>query len=221
MNETQSLLMLLQAGPQSLRDWKDDEHPNTPAIDRLKISGFVNIAKHLDVIYQSDDVVFLLNGKRFELDTNEWTESTPGNPVFSYSNEYIPGWRREVSIRMGGKSQGTVDTSYIHSGFTRRIKNKAELTACLLNNSSLFSNPEEVVFDFRHPHCICHDQSSSGKFVECCFGLAGCNRWVHTSCVGLEFTSDEQLALLPPLVCPLCTHYLEGAGQSEFLHDKM
>ena len=51
------------------------------------------------------------------------------------------------------------------------------------------------------------------SYIECSFGHAGCNRWIHPECVGLGARSEQELTLLPRVICPFCAHYLEGVGQ--------
>ena len=156
-----------------------------------------------------------------DLGMKEGWSSIPTNVAYCYDNTPTEGWRREVAIRMSGKSKGNVDIHYVTPDKRRRFRSRPELHSYLsrTTNSSSFINN----FDFRTVFCMCHTPEDSRRsYLECSFGLAGCNRWLHPECVGLGSRSEQELALMPRVVCPYCTSFLEGTGElEEFLSSDM
>lgn len=82
------------------------------------------------------------------------------------------GWKREIVVRIGGKTKGTTEVVYTPDHDNRRLRSKQDLTNyCIRNNiSSTFMTR----FDFRNVFCVCHKaEESTVHYLECSFGLAG------------------------------------------------
>ena len=45
------------------------------------------------------------------------------------------------------------------------------------------------------------------------FRLAGCNGWIHPTCVGLGPKTEEELREMGKFTCPFCVTYLEASGE--------
>lgn len=184
--------------------------------DRLLMSGFAEVKSLL----QKKDVDSPSGRQRTpyvslgELGIAEgWTTSVT-NAAYCYDHNPAEGWRREVSIRMSGKSRGSIDIHYVTPDKTRRFRSRQDLQSYLtkINASSNFIN----AFDFRTLFCLCHDnEDPSRSFVECSYGLAGCNKWLHPECIGLGRRTDKELELMPKVICPYCAAYLKGTGELE------
>jgi hypothetical protein len=140
-----------------------------------------------------------------------WT-TIQTNAAYCYDNTPAEGWRREVAIRMSGKSRGSVDIHYVTPDKRRRFRSRQELQSYL----SRFAASVDFIhkFDFRAVFCLCHNNEDTRRsYLECSYGLAGCNRWVHPECVGLGVRSEQELSLMPKVICPCCAKYLEGTGE--------
>jgi hypothetical protein len=94
----------------------------------------------------------------------------------------------------------------------RRLKSRQALAEYLARSNLLAALLTR--FDFHKVYCVCHTtEDNSRPYLECSYGFAGCNQWVHPECVGLGRRSNEECSLLPRVVCPFCSHYLRGAGE--------
>jgi len=123
----------------------------------------------------------------------------------------MPGWTREVSVRVAGKSRGELDVHFV-SEQGKRLKSRQALAEYLARSNLLAALLTR--FDFHKVYCVCHTtEDNSRPYLECSYGFAGCNQWVHPECVGLGRRSNEECSLLPRVVCPFCSHYLRGAGE--------
>ena len=151
---------------------------------------------------------------------DDWhTLRGPSNPSYTYDDVPMIGWRKNVSVRMGGKSQGTLEVSYTPPDGKRRLKNKIELNEYLMrNNMSTFLATR---FDFRGVYCVCHEPEDGGSYLECSFGRAGCHGWLHPQCVGLGRLGEHELRRMATVVCPLCTVYLDSIGAHDFMRGKL
>jgi hypothetical protein len=185
-------------------------------IDKLNMDGFEGIQRFLDKYKlheggRRSDRPYISLG---DLGMIEGWTTILTNAAYCYDNTPAEGWRREVAIRMSGKSRGSTDIHYVTPDKSRRFRSRQELQSYLsrMSTSADFINK----FDFRAAFCTCHqNEDHSRSYLECSYGLAGCNRWVHPECVGLGVRSEQELALMPKVVCPLCTAYLESTGQLE------
>lgn len=133
--------------------------------------------------------------------------------TFVYCNNPLNGWEKHICLRLGGgKTRGRSDVRYVAPLTGRRLRSKPEL----LLHAERAGLPASFAdqFDFRQVFCVCQTpQSPHRNYLECSFGYCGCNSWVHPECVGLGHQSLEQLQHMGPVICPLCTAYLEGAGK--------
>jgi hypothetical protein len=48
------------------------------------------------------------------------------------------------------------------------------------------------------------------KYLECSYGKAGCNGWVHPHCVGLNIQTPLEIYGMENVICPYCAYYLDG-----------
>lgn len=53
--------------------------------------------------------------------------------------------------------------------------------------------------------------------MECFIGVGGCGGWVHPLCVGIRRRARKAF---DGVVCPLCTHYMQAAKQTDLLANK-
>lgn len=151
---------------------------------------------------------------------DDWhTQRGPTNPSYTYDDVPMVGWRKNVSVRMGGKSQGTLEVSYTSPDGKRRLKNKIELNEYLARNG--MSTFLATRFDFRGVYCVCHEPEDGGSYLECSFGRAGCHGWLHPQCVGLGRLGEHELRRMATVVCPLCTVYLDSIGAHDFMRGKL
>jgi hypothetical protein len=186
------------------------------ASERMAMSGFATLAKALPLVHPADVTMTLWGVDRFDM----WpTLQVATNPSYSYEDSPLPGWRKNICVRMGGKTQGTLDVTYSPPERSKRLRSKIELQAYLTryNLSMTLSNR----FDFRTVFCVCHANEDSGSYLECSYGRAGCNKWLHSQCVGLGRMNEKQLSEMETVICPLCTVYLESIGAHEFMKGKM
>jgi len=134
------------------------------------------------------------------------------NAAYCYDDAPFEGWRKEISVRMSGKSQGSLDIHYISKNRRRRFRSKNEIARYLSQNHLPLSDINR--FEFRSVFCVCHSaEDTSRNFLECSFGKTGCNRWMHPECVGLGFRTEHELKLLPRVTCPFCSAYLTETGE--------
>jgi Methyl-CpG binding domain len=183
--------------------------------DRMHMSGFAGIAKKLPSMHPADVTLTLWGLDKFEL----WpTQIVATNPSYTYEDNPLPGWSKNICVRMGGKLQGSLEITYCPPERTRRLRNKIEILAYLSRyNLSTYLTSR---FDFRSVFCVCHTPEDSGSYLECSFGRAGCNRWLHSHCVGLGKRKEGELRDMATVICPLCTLYLESIGASDYMKNK-
>jgi hypothetical protein len=176
------------------------------------MGGFAEVKKLLERTGKTPQQPYMSLG---DLGIAEGWTTIITNAAYCYDNTPAPGWRREVAVRMSGKSKGNTDIHYVTPDKSRRFRSRQELQTYLLriNNTSMaFLNS----FDFRTAFCVCHDiEDNSRSYLECSYGLAGCNRWLHPECVGLGTRSEQELELMPKVICPYCAAYLKGTGELE------
>jgi hypothetical protein len=184
--------------------------------ERMLMPGFGSIAKQLTVIHPADVTMTLWGVDRFEL----WPSLLVAtNPSYSYDDNPLPGWRKHICVQMGGKTQGTLTIAYSPPKSTRRLRSKLELQAYLVKCN--LSNSIINRFNYRTVFCVCHAPEDGRNYLECAFGRAGCNRWLHSECVGLGELTQGKLQEMGTFICPLCSVYLESIGASAFMKDKM
>jgi hypothetical protein len=183
--------------------------------DRMDMKGFAAVASALSYLHPND-VSLTLQGYE---NVDQWSNvSVTANPSFSYFDNPMPGWRKDILIRMGGKSQGSLDVVFCPPEGGRRLRTKMELQAYVAR----FSLSASMVhrFDYRTVYCVCHQPESKESYIECSFGRAGCNGWLHSQCVGLGKLGEMDLRAMETVVCPLCATYLRAIGADEFLENK-
>lgn len=145
-------------------------------------------------------------------DSNGNDTSSISNVVFKYNNNPMSGWKKEVKLRMAGKTKGKFDVSYINEKYERRLSSKGEVLQ-FVEEEKLHPSIGEK-FDFRSVFCVCQtSEDPCRNFIECSYGFCGCNAWIHPECVGLGARSEEDLQKMKKAICPFCSYYLEGAGQ--------
>jgi Methyl-CpG binding domain len=183
--------------------------------DRMHMSGFAGIARKLPTMHPADVTLTLWGLDKFDL----WpTQIVATNPSYTYEDNPLPGWSKNICVRMGGKLQGSLEITYCPPERTRRLRNKIEILAYLTRyNLSTYLTSR---FDFRSVFCVCHTPEDSGSYLECSFGRAGCNRWLHSHCVGLGKRKEGELRDMATVICPLCTMYLESIGASDYMKNK-
>jgi hypothetical protein len=139
---------------------------------------------------------------------------------FIYDDNPYPEWKRELILRLSGKSRGRTDIHYHHDH--RKFRGKTELQ-CYLD---AIRNPQQWEierFDFKPVFCVCQKcEDPFRNFMECSYGKCGCNAWIHPECVGFGSRNEHELKGLPRLVCPFCSVYLKGIGRADmFSRDHM
>lgn len=182
-------------------DVDNDIMMNHTSIKRLKMRGFYAIR---ELIAQNKSAL-----PNVELRDPETRKTT--NAAYCYDDTPIEGWRKEISVRMSGKSQGSLDIHYIAKSTNRRFRSQNEIARYLSQNNLPLIDIKR--FEFRSVFCVCHStEDSSRSFLECSFGRTGCNRWMHPECVGLGCRTEHELKLLPRVTCPFCSAYLTDTG---------
>lgn len=183
--------------------------------DRMHMLGFAGIAKKLSLMHPAEVTLSLWGLDQFE----HWaTQVVATNPSYTYEDNPLPGWSKNVNVRMGGKAQGSLEITYSPPERTKRLRSKIEILAYLARYN--LSSSLATRFDFRAVFCVCHTPEDSGSYLECSFGRAGCNRWLHSQCVGLGKRKEGELRNMRNVVCPLCTVYLESIGAYEYMKNK-
>ena len=173
----------------------------------LQIEGFEHMSKVINQVHPGDINILIYEGNRIHHDSIR--------PAFSYPDTPLPGWSKELMIRMAGASKGFNEISYLPPDRSRRIKNKHELIEFVSRNG--ITNSIVNKFDFRSCFCVCQKpEDSSSKYLECALGYGGCQGWVHTACVGLGSLTETQIEALPTCICPLCALYLEGTDELKY-----
>ena len=183
--------------------------------DRMHMLGFAGIAKKLPLMHPADVTLTLWGVEKFD----QWpTQPVSTNPSYTYEDNPLLGWSKNICVRMGGKAQGSIEITYSPPERTKRLRSKIEIQAYISKNNlsaSLISR-----FDFRSVFCVCHTHEDGGSYLECSFGRAGCNRWLHSDCVGLGKRKEGELRDMDTVLCPLCTVYLESIGAVDYMKNK-
>lgn len=174
---------------------------------KLSMLGFAKIAKSLHTVHPNPSVCVTLSGVK---DTSLWPQLN-SNPSFSYYDFPIHGWRKDVCVRMSGKTQGSLEIAYAPPERQKRLKSKPEAMAYLSRTNDPHYQAILERLDYRTVFCVCHQSERGGPYIECSYGKAGCQGWVHPQCVGLGKKSEEELSQLGNIICPLCTLYLQGS----------
>ena len=184
--------------------------------DRMHMSGFAGIARNLSHMHPAEVNMTLWGVDSFD----QWSSLVVStNPSYSYEDNPLPGWSKNICVRMGGKNQGSLEITYSPPERTRRMRSKMEIQSYFTK----YNLPNSLVsrFDFRSVFCVCHTPEDGGSYLECSFGRAGCNRWLHPQCVGLGKKKEGELRDMVTVVCPFCTVYLESIGAKEYLKNKL
>ena len=182
--------------------------------DKLKMEGFAAVkavvGQHNPTSRLRSEIPYISLG---DLGMAEGWTNILTNAAYCYDNTPVEGWRREVSIRRSGKTKGGIDIHYVTPDKKRRFRSRQELQSYLnrISASVDFINK----FDFRSVFCVCQQcEDHNRSYLECSYGFAGCNHWIHPECVGLGVRTEEELALMPRVICPYCAAYLEGTGEA-------
>ena len=182
---------------------------NTTSFDKLHMKGF----------YAIQELLCQNKSKLNNVELRDPTNRKVTNAAYCYDNTPFEGWRKEISVRMSGKSQGTLDIHYIAKNRKRRFRSKNDIMNYLTQNNLPLIDINK--FEFRSVFCVCHSiEDTSRSYLECSFGKTGCNRWVHPECVGLGVRTEQELKLLPRVTCPFCTAYLSGNQEMSGLLDQ-
>lgn len=183
--------------------------------DRMHMLGFAGIAKKLPLMHPADVTLTLWGVEKFD----QWpTQPVSTNPSYTYEDNPLPGWSKNICVRMGGKAQGSIEITYSPPERTKRLRSKIEIQAYIVKNN--LSTSLTSRFDFRSVFCVCHTHEDGGSYLECSFGRAGCNRWLHSDCVGLGKRKEGELRDMDTVLCPLCTVYLESIGAVDYMKNK-
>lgn len=179
-------------------------HNEENEFSKLQIRGFINVNNFLLREYPSNLYVSV-GGSMID---NE-SHNSVNNPSYCFEDDPLPGWKKEIVVRIGGKTIGDTDVVYVPPDKTKRLRNRPEVSFYLQKNN--LSIGLVTRFDFRTVFCVClTPENGNRNYVECSFGLAGCRGWIHTDCVGLGIVNDKNVQSLGNLVCPFCAAYLEG-----------
>lgn len=184
--------------------------------DRMHMLGFAGIARKLPYMHPAEVNMTLWGIESFD----QWPSLVVStNPSYSYEDNPLPGWTKNIGVRMGGKGQGSLEITYSPPERTRRMRSKMEIQAYFTK----YNLPNSLVnrFDFRSVFCVCHTPEDKGSYLECSFGRAGCNKWLHPQCVGLGRKKEGELRDMVTVVCPFCTVYLESIGAKDYLKNKL
>ena len=180
----------------------------------LKIVGFEHIKKHLSNYHPGEVVVGL------PVDRQD-RQGLAGNPCYAYTNSPLPGWTREVLVRMNGQRKGSTDIVYLSPIDGKRVRSKIDMQQYLTRHK-LSAESYLPKFDFHGVFCVCHKpEEAELNYLECSFGKGGCNGWLHTDCIGLGKLSKFQIEAMPAVVCPLCVLYLEGTGEEYLMNGNL
>jgi hypothetical protein len=185
--------------------------------DKLSMQGFNGIKNFLNKVNTDQQIKLSLGDDNI---TEGLTRTL--NPYFYYENKPLQGWRKEISVRLNGKTRGSIDVCYLSPNKTKRIRNKGEFMNYCTKESNLASPSSINQFDFRNVFCVCHTTEDVNRsYIECSFGKCGCNGWIHSDCVGLGLKCEEDLIKLKKVFCPFCTHYLDSVGLLKYFNDIM
>lgn len=141
-------------------------------------------------------------------------DNQPSGVSYIYTNNPLPGWKKEIIIRVSGKTRGRAEVQYIHEN--RKLRNKTDLMTFVEKNPGFLSQIK--LFEFKSTNCICHSFVSDGsrKRLKCQFGYCGCESFFHPECVGMGLKTNSQFnqLLKDSFICPFCTFYLEGTNMT-------
>ena len=119
----------------------------------------------------------------------------------------------DVLVNEGGVDISRIDKEFEQASPTFRVNSSSN---DVLSSASVISVPQTQTQ--KSIYAIDKDR---GQYVECCIGLAGCNGWMHSRCVGLGHLTEAEICLLDDVVCPLCVWYLQGTGDDSQLQNKL
>jgi hypothetical protein len=169
-----------------------------------------------------------LEESNLELQSRHFSNS---KPAFVYFENPVSGWCKQILVSLSTRATSSLVTRYVDLESGRKFDNESSVMKYFERNpkrmkpfelntlgssSNVINNVCSSQFDFAPSFCICHarnDPANERNFIQCAFGYAGCNRWVHPECVGLGVRSDSELPLLPRVVCPFCVTFLTAAGK--------
>jgi len=141
-----------------------------------------------------------------------WTREIIVDDEGNSKVQFIPPEKLAVEVISDSNSSNSTSSSSSVVSSREIIRSAEELTKYIRSTKVLESCPTlvESSFEFEDLFCVCH-RPDEGDYFNCDYGLAGCGSWFHSDCTGVSKGSVNKL--LPgrdvPLVCPLCTAYLE------------
>jgi hypothetical protein len=184
--------------------------------ENLMMEGFIAVAQMLE---QTCDHVYMSVTGCDRYDRKSWLTST-GSPCFVYENNPLPGWRKDIVVRMNGKTRGTTEVIYVAPGTGKRLRGRNTLHSYLLSEG--ISTACLSKFEYHGVFCVCHSKDDkSPTYIECSLGLAGCRQWLHSQCIGLGHLREDQIRKMESVICPFCAAYLDGTNEhEEFSHGK-
>lgn len=152
---------------------------------------------------------------------------------FVYEDFPLPGWRKELLLKLSGKTSGQLDVVYVNPTRDGRFKAPADIRSYFEIELSKLSaatstaiNPSEItatvdLFDFKPVFCICQcSEDPYRSYLEFSYGKIGCSKWIHPECCGLGTRSKQELDTFPKVICPFCTAYIRGCQYESFVPKK-
>jgi hypothetical protein len=217
---------------------RTDQATLRPAEDPLSEDGFLEIQRHLASNNNSNSRFYLrMDSVEVEgEDNNEDGTAIPQQiqiPTYVWQDKPIFGWRKEVTVRVDGLSAGGIDVSYVPPPSTTNnsnnnhnnqqptnIRNEAELKIAAVTHNL----PQQVQGLFAYSArttCFCQGciinkvkLGRRSKLIQCVYGKAGCNGWLHKECIEMCVgTAPKGHSLWTKAICPLCVKYLMGTGE--------
>ena len=98
-----------------------------PAVP-LQIEGFEHMSRCINRVHPGDINILIYEGNRVNHDSVR--------PAFSFPDTPLPGWSKELMIRMAGSTKGYNEISYLPPDRNKRIKNKQELNEFISRNGT-------------------------------------------------------------------------------------
>jgi hypothetical protein len=195
----------------------DQSRPDQPQESKniFQYRGFCALREYL-MNFKTNHPIPRIEIRSRTLDTKE---TVVAGISYFYDNNPVKGWKKELMLRMNGKTRGKLDIHYHNPDKSRKFRSRADLQAYFEKERIPLSNLNH--FSFHSVFCVCQTvENSSLNYLECSYGKCGCNTWIHPQCVGLGHRTEEELHHMDKVICPLCSVYLEGCGRkSQFEND--
>jgi len=196
----------------------NDQAPNGYSVETKNVfqyRGFVALKEFLSNLQTNHPIPSVEIRSRF-IENNDVLVT---GVSFCYENSPVKGWRKELMLRMNGKTRGKLDTYFQNPQRTRKFRSRADLQVYFEKERIPLGNLNK--FNFQVVFCVCQSREDSSRhYLECSYGKCGCNTWIHPECVGLGYRTEEELHHMDKVICPLCSVYLDGCGRaSQFEND--